>query len=548
MYGIYCVGNVKLSNYGTEGVDFMICPKCGTDNEPSFKFCVKCGSNLEDPDEINIEQVDMGGYRSEEDYDSDKNSFKISSGTFTINDNAPSQSHGMFTADELNDTDEEFDFSSIDEPYTSQTGGEGTTAPDTGINQPVRGFQQGTAMPRQPMAGMQPMNNMGAMPQQPVGMGMPAGNQMPQQSVQMQAQNPPGANAYMNPMYAGQPPVYGQPPVMPQPQIIGYDQSGMPIYSQPQPMMYAQPQVIGYDQNGMPIYGQPPQPMMYAQPQVIGYDQNGMPIYGQPAVYNRQPLYNEKGEPVSPAPMNAGPMGANPGMPAPGAYGATPPAQNAPGPKAHENGGNAGGSAKSKFWDDLYADDEDDDSRDDFFSKPAHHRPGDDMGSVSAEGMDMSRLNRREHKKVSYMGDTPNVNAADLRPNDNDRINKLYMRGTGVREVNADDLRENPAPYKFNYMSATQEVDAGRLEANEHKKSRVTMKFAGEANPDELETFERKHTASIMDQDLKPVEALPKKKSDTNDEIDKIELPEYMQARKTSNSDKEPEIPEIPKK
>ena len=41
----------------------MKCPRCGTDNEAGFRFCVKCGVNLEDPQDINIEQVDMGGYQ-----------------------------------------------------------------------------------------------------------------------------------------------------------------------------------------------------------------------------------------------------------------------------------------------------------------------------------------------------------------------------------------------------------------------------------------------------------------------------------------------------
>ena len=31
----------------------MICGVCGTENEKGFKFCVKCGSNLENPQEVN---------------------------------------------------------------------------------------------------------------------------------------------------------------------------------------------------------------------------------------------------------------------------------------------------------------------------------------------------------------------------------------------------------------------------------------------------------------------------------------------------------------
>ena len=48
-----------------------------------------------------------------------------------------------------------------------------------------------------------------------------------------------------------------------------------------------------------------------------------------------------------------------------------------------------------------------------------------------------------------------------------------------------------------------------------------------------------------MSQNVEAVEALPKKKSTYNDEIDAIELPDYMQARKTVKDD-EPEIPGLP--
>ena len=40
----------------------MICPQCGNENPPKLKFCVNCGMNLENPQEVNYEQVDMGGY------------------------------------------------------------------------------------------------------------------------------------------------------------------------------------------------------------------------------------------------------------------------------------------------------------------------------------------------------------------------------------------------------------------------------------------------------------------------------------------------------
>ena len=87
-----------------EGVIDMICPKCGAENKTKFKFCVVCGSNLEDPSKVNIEQIDRGGYKSEEDYASSNQNFTIGSGTFTISDNAPTTASNMFTADELNES------------------------------------------------------------------------------------------------------------------------------------------------------------------------------------------------------------------------------------------------------------------------------------------------------------------------------------------------------------------------------------------------------------------------------------------------------------
>ena len=44
----------------------MICSACGTENENGFKFCVKCGSNMENPSEVNYEAVDRGHYHSED--------------------------------------------------------------------------------------------------------------------------------------------------------------------------------------------------------------------------------------------------------------------------------------------------------------------------------------------------------------------------------------------------------------------------------------------------------------------------------------------------
>lgn len=62
----------------------MICKNCGADNEQYIKFCVKCGSSLIDPNAVDYEQADMGGYHSEEEYSSQRSDFSIGTETFVI--------------------------------------------------------------------------------------------------------------------------------------------------------------------------------------------------------------------------------------------------------------------------------------------------------------------------------------------------------------------------------------------------------------------------------------------------------------------------------
>ena len=81
----------------------MKCPKCGTDNEVGFRFCVKCGANLEYPLDTDIEKVDMGGYYSEDDPVS--GGFIFGSGTFKISaDPVSDQDSDLYTADELKES------------------------------------------------------------------------------------------------------------------------------------------------------------------------------------------------------------------------------------------------------------------------------------------------------------------------------------------------------------------------------------------------------------------------------------------------------------
>lgn len=534
----------------------MICPNCGTDNKTEFKFCVKCGSNLENPGEINIEQVAMSGFRSEEDYASEKNSFKISSGTFTISDRAPEVSSSLFTADELNDTDEDFDFSSYDEPYIPKLDTDRVTVP-TGNNM-NNNNPAPEAFPHQPMMQQPGMaGQMGA-----------ASNGFVNPQPVVQPQNVMGVNPYMNQVYGGQP-VYGAQQMM-TPQIIGYDANGMPIYSQPQPVMYAPPQIIGYDANGMPVYGQP-QPMMYAPPQFVGYDQNGMPVYSQPqpVMYgavpeNVQPvIYGNVTEAPQQPYQSAMPQLGTPngqqysgvmpsanmsGQPLNGQPAVAPPPVQQPAKMQEEPVQDMDDTVKvsDEFWDNFFSDskgrDSDgDDGQDDFFGRSRHGNSG-DMAGVGSERIDVSRLKKHERRKNTYMNDTPEVNADDLPKNVRSEFTKRIMSQTAV--VNADDLETNVRKKKHDIMGATADVNAEELEVFERKKSKITMNQADVADPDELEAYEHEHVESIMEQADHAVEALPKKKSAYKDEVDEIELPAYMQAKKTVKVE-EKKIPDI---
>ena len=447
----------------------MFCPQCGNDNPSKLKFCVKCGMNLENPSEVNYEQVDMGGYHTEDDPNSGK--FSFGSGTFTISDNVPASnmSSDLYTADELNDDGEEFDFSSFDEPYIPKLDADRVSLPNTAApQQPMAGIPQMGNAPQQPMAGIPPM---GTAPQQPM---------------------------------AGIPPMGGVP-----------QQNGMPVYGQP--MMYPQPQIIGYDQNGMPIYGQP---MMYTQPQFVGYDQNGMPVYTQPAPIPQPDPMAMQGIPQMggiPQPMTGVPqMG---GIPAP-----TPQPVQKKDPDRVD--------VPDDFWeffDGGKSRNPDKDNEDDFFGRSA-------LDSAEA-------LTKKKTGTKHYMRDTPLVDADKLMPNTASKYNSLLMRKTDI--VNAEDLEAHADTKKQDIMAVTREVDAAQLNSYEHYKSRISMGEAGEADADSLEAYVPEHQEAIMSQNIDAVEALPKKKTTYNDEIDAIELPEYMQARKTA-ADNTPEIPDLP--
>ena len=447
----------------------MKCPRCGTDNEAGFRFCVKCGVNLEDPQDINIEQVDMGGYHSEEDPAS--GGYTFGSGTFTISDTPSRESSSdLYTADELNDSDEEFDFSSFDEPFIPKLDTGRVTLPEQ--SRAVRQAQ----LNNQGM--MRPQNNMHTASRQGMMNGMP-----PQGGMQGLPQQ--NGSQQMN---------------------------GMPMYGQP--MMYGQPQIVGYDQNGMPMYGQP---MMYGQPQIIGYDQNGMPVYGQPMMY---------GQPQAPDTHEGAPMGQMAGMQA----APLKPLKPIPPPPPAEDKEKV--EVPDDFWEFFdggkATEHAEVDSADDFFGK---------------RGDEIEGMKRFEKKKDAYMNDTPLVDASKLRKNEPAKFNKFYMKAAGIADP--DQLEAKKQEKHIDYMSATKDVDASKLRAHEKSKAWNIMNKADKANADELEANVTEHTEALMAQADHAVQAMPKKPKTYNDEIDAIELPESMKAKKTKKQVEIPGLPEI---
>ncbi len=490
----------------------MKCPQCGTENQSGFKFCVKCGLNLENPNEVNIEQVDMGGYHSEDDASS-SSVYTIGSGTFTISDRpSTTASSALYTADELNDTDEEFDFSGFDEPFIPKLDADRVSLPEQ-ISHP------------HPQPQMQANNyqaNQYSTPAAP-----PQPNNNPYQMAGIPPQNTQQIGGIPQQMYQ-------------QPQIIGYDQNGMPVYSQP--VMYQQPQIIGYDQNGMPLYGQP---VMYQQPQFMGYDQNGMPVYGQPVMYQQPQFmgYDQNGMPVYGQPVpyqNAPVMGGMPAMqsvPQPQMQQPAPPAP----PQQQQPQEDKRVDVPDDFWeffDGGKATKHKDTSNDDFFGKHSG-----EMDDLSTAGADLSRLKRFEHKRNDYMGDTPIADASALVKNDDHKFNRLYMRQTDI--VNADQLEYNEEKKTQDRMRVTREVSADSLAKNNEAMRWDVMGKTAEADAGKLQTYVPEHKQAIMAHADHAVEALPSKKKTYNDVIDEIELPEHMKAKKTARTEAV-EIPSLP--
>ena len=459
----------------------MICSVCGTENEKGFKFCVKCGGNLVNPQEVNYEQVDMGNYHSEDEYPENSGGFTMDTGTFVIRDTVPPApaSDNLYTADELNRSEEEFDFSMYDDPAIP----------------PLNTPPQPKPAPQNPQLNAVHPNNGMAMPQQPMGMqGMPQMGGMPQMSGISQ-----------------QPVMQGMPQM-----------NGMPGMAGMQPMGNTQGMYMN-------------QQMMYAQPQIIGYDTGGNPIYGQPqAMMPQQPMMQPQ-------------MGSMPGMPQMAGMPQPPNMQQTPGmpdaaaPQKKEEEKKGG----DDFWAFFDGDKKHEQTPDanDFFGKAQTAEP--DTSADPFADIDNRRKQRLKQKQqaMGFMGDTPIVDGSKLEANTPDALNKLYMRQTG--DAPSADLTVGSGKRQKGAMGVTQEVDASKLSSAMNVRSRVSMQESGEADADALEQYSPKHKEAIMAQADHSVEAMPKKVNPYESELDKIELPEYMQAKKTVHEDAA-EIPSLP--
>ena len=510
-----------------QGRDFLMeCPVCRTSNTSGIKYCIKCGRNLESFQEVDYGRIDRGGYHTEEEYLSENNGFEMSDGVFTVNDKPSSyMSPDLFISEELNNTIEEYDFGGQPETVAFEEYDSGDQSGTVAFEEYDSGYQSGTVALEEYDSGDQfgtvaleeydfidqsgtvdfEEHDFGGYTENVVSDNSISFNEEPLKSQpyteykdnSLPLPAPPYSDMYGN---ASQIAGYDQNnmPVYVQPQFIGYDQNGTPVY--------AQMQFIGYDQNGMPMYAQ-----SQVYPQFMGYDQNGMPVYAQPQTYPQPQFmgYDQNGMPVyaeNPAPVQSMP-------------------QSVPS-DVQKNDDTA-----EKFMD--FLDDGENKStektREDFFGKSS------DMGDVDLPVMDVGSLRKREQKKKVYMTDVEIQDAENLIPNTAAKFSQKYMRQ--AENVNSNDLGEKNTYSRKVSMGSTKSVDAEMLNPKMSYKSRIRMGDATNANPDMSQNTVKKRKAFTMEEAGHAVEAMPKKKQYV-DELDLIEIPEYMQARKKSKKDK----------
>ncbi|MDE6833023.1 MAG: hypothetical protein K2J39_02060 [Ruminococcus sp.] len=272
------------------------------------------------------------------------------------------------------------------------------------------------------------------------------------------------------------------------PQIIGYDQNGLPIYQQSQ--------FIGYDHNGIPIYSQP----INQQSQFIGYDHNGIPVYSQPIPFPQSQYMR---------------------FPQQSVY---QPEKQSETDENTEKFRDFIGDVNSKSSEQK---------EENFFGKTS------EMGDVALPDLDISGIKKREKRKKLYMTDVEVDDADKLVPNNASKFNQKYMRQAS--DNGSADLGEKKESGKSVKMSETKNVDSQQLNPKLQYKSCTRMGDALNQQTDNFNTQTLKKRKVTMAEADHAVEAMPKKKKYV-DELDLIELPDYMKARKKQKKNN-PEFP-----
>ena len=216
------------------------------------------------------------------------------------------------------------------------------------------------------------------------------------------------------------------------------------------------------------------------------------------------------------------------------------PPQNTPKPETPKK------DDKQAFWDFF----------DEGSKKPADHskQTNDFFGKAEPEPINpedpFADIDNRRKKRLQgqsdsggVMSDMPVVDGSKLEKNDSSRINNLYMRQ--IKDSVSDDLTVGTGKSNSGTMDETREVDASLLSENLNVKSRISMGFTEDVNADDIKQAVNEHKEAIMAKADHAVEAMPKKINPYESELDKIELPEYMQSKKTVH-EKAAEIPSLP--